>query len=198
MNLPNKLTVMRIALTFVMTVFLTVTVPFGKTLALAVFVAASVTDYWDGRLARRHNRITAFGQFMDPLADKILVSAAFVSFVAIGRIVPAWVVIIIISREFLVTGLRLLASNEGKLLPAGPLGKHKTIWQIVGIIVIMVGLAVQEDVLPRVAAAAVWRDAFARYFHVAAYAVSMLIAVLTVLSGVAYLWQNRALIRGDI
>ena len=203
MNLPNKLTVARIGLTFVMAVCLTFPggLPFGKTIALAIFVVASITDYWDGRLARRHNIVTAFGELMDPLADKILVSAAFISFVALPKIVPAWVVITIICREFLVTGLRLLAANRAKILPAGTIGKHKTLWQIIVIIVIMVGLALREDILPHLPPYA-WvtalADGFPRYFRVVTYALSSLTAILTVVSGAMYMWVNREIFVNDL
>ena len=151
MNVPNKLTISRIGLTFVMVVFLTFpSIPFGKTLALFTFALAALTDWWDGILARRLDRVSVFGQLMDPLADKILVGAAFVSFVAIDRpppcdqslpIVPAWIVITLISREFLITGLRLLAMQQGRVVPASKWGNHKMIWQTVTISVIMLGLA---------------------------------------------------------
>ena len=202
MNLPNQLTVSRIGLTFLMTVFLTVSsIPFAKTLALLVFIAASITDYWDGRLARRMNNLTAFGKLMDPLADKVLVCAAFVSFVAMQQIVPAWVVITIMTREFLVTGLRLLAASGGKVMQAGWLGKHKTVWQIVVIIVILAGLAIRDDLLPRLPPGQfvdAVMDAYGRYFHNMTYTLSLMTAMLTVVSGVVYLWQNRSLVINEV
>ena len=202
MNLANRLTLSRIGLTFVMTFFLTFpSIQFGKTMALIVFVVASLTDYWDGRIARRANHVTSFGKLMDPLADKILICAAFVSFAAIQQVVPAWVVITIISRDFVVTGLRLVAAGSGSVIPAGALGKHKTGWQIGVIIVISAGLALESDLLPILPATA-WvvalRSHFPVYFRYVTYALSSLAAVLTVVSGVVYLWKNRHLYINDM
>ncbi len=202
MNLPNQLTVARIGMTFLMVVFLTTPgIPFGKTIALAIFVAASITDYWDGRLARSSNRITAFGQLMDPLADKVLVCAAFVSFVAIDQIVPAWVVITIITREFLVTGLRLLAVGKGRILEAGRFGKHKTVWQIVVIVVVITGLALREDLIPLLPVPdfrAVFHEYYSGYFTYLTHLLSAGAAFLTVVSGVVYYWENRDLVMEHI
>lgn len=196
MNLPNKITVGRIGLTFVMVGFLTAVIPFGKTLALLTFGFAGISDWLDGMLARRNGQVSVFGQLMDPLADKILVSAAFVSFTAIHQIVPAWIVITIISREFLITGLRLLAGQKGHVLPAGSWGKHKMIWQTITIVVIMLGLALQEDILPLVlhgAEHATFVDVFSVYFSKTAMFLSLVVGTLTVVSGAIYLWESRDL-----
>jgi CDP-diacylglycerol--glycerol-3-phosphate 3-phosphatidyltransferase len=202
MNVPNQLTVSRIGLTMVMAVLLTLpVVPFGKTLALAVLALASATDYWDGRLARATGRVSAFGQLMDPLADKILVCAAFVSFVAVRQIVPAWIVTTIIMREFVVTGLRLVAATRGQVLPAGRWGKHKMLWQTLAIVVIMLGLALQEDILPLVLAGPRHEPFLAQFqqgFSYLSFGISALVAVLTVLSGAVYLWESRALYLHDM
>lgn len=196
MNLPNKITVGRIGLTFVMVGFLTVVIPFGKTLALLTFGLAGLSDWLDGMLARRDGQVSVFGQLMDPLADKILVSAAFVSFTAIHQIVPAWIVITIISREFMITGLRLLAGQKGHVLPAGNWGKHKMIWQTITIVVIMLGLALQEDLLPLVlhgAEGTAFIDVFNIYFSKTAMFLSLVVGTLTVVSGAIYLWDSRDL-----
>jgi len=201
-NFPNQLTVGRIVLTLVMVVFLTFpSIPWGKTLALVVFLLASLTDYWDGRLARTYGKISVFGQFMDPLADKILVCAAFVSFATQRQIVPAWIVILIISREFLITGLRLLAAQRGEVLSAGRWGKHKMVWQTLAILAIMGGLALREDLLPRLlrgSGADTVTATFEAYFRAAAFVISALVCVLTLVSGGVYLWQNRALYRAQL
>jgi CDP-diacylglycerol--glycerol-3-phosphate 3-phosphatidyltransferase len=148
MNLPNILTLSRVFLIGIMMALLGLTIPFAKSMALGVFVIAGFTDYLDGHIARTRNCITAFGKLMDPLTDKIMVCAAFVSFVEIQlnipskgyvSVVPAWIVVIIIGREFLVTGLRLLAANRGNIISAGKWGKHKTVWQIVAIVIILLG-----------------------------------------------------------
>ena len=197
MNLPNKITVGRIGLTFVMAGFLTSGIPYGKTLALFTFGLAGLSDWLDGYLARKLNRISVFGQLMDPLADKILVSSAFVSFVAI-KVVPAWIVITLISREFVVTGLRLLASQQGKVLPAGPWGKHKMIWQTITIVVIMAGVALQDELLPLVLAPAEqarFMVDFSVYFAKTTMFLTHIVAALTAISGVIYLWDGRNLYR---
>jgi CDP-diacylglycerol--glycerol-3-phosphate 3-phosphatidyltransferase len=196
MNLPNKITVGRIGLTFLMAGFLTSGIPYGKTLALITFGLAGLSDWLDGKLARKFNKITIFGQLMDPLADKILVCAAFVSFVAIHQIVPAWIVITIISREFVVTGLRLLASQRGRVLAAGPWGKHKMIWQTITIVVIMLGLALQEELLPLMFGAGDHARLIAEYniyFINTAKFLSHAVAALTAISGAIYLWDGRDL-----
>ncbi len=203
MNLPNKLTVGRIGLTGVLVVALLwptdgwagVTLPSGKTLALIVFVLACLTDWWDGWLARRQGKETAFGTLLDPLADKILVAAAFICFVdqpsASGHaLVPAWMVLLIVSREFLVTGLRLVAREQGTVLRAEKLGKHKTASQMAAITVILAGLAARQDWgclgydCPR----------FDRAFSRVVLGVMTVTVVLTVWSGLAYLVKNRKLL----
>jgi len=145
-NIPNILTLSRLVLAVVMMVLLSVAFPFASTLALLVFIVAGITDYLDGYLARHVYGVTSFGSLMDPLTDKVLVCAAFVSFVEL-RVTPAWIVVIIISREFLVTGLRLLAASKGEVISAGKWGKHKTIWQIVAISTILLGMAIRNDLL---------------------------------------------------
>ena len=197
-KLPNLLTVSRLLMAFVMAVFLTIPVPFGKTLGLLTFLLAALSDYWDGRLARRSGGITAFGQLMDPLADKILVCAAFICFVAMDQIVPAWIVIIIIAREFMVTGLRMLAAGQGQIISAGRWGKHKTAWQIVVIGIILVGECLRDDILPRCLPPADLPVFLSRYFDrvftAATMVIAILVAMLTVVSGTVYFWRYRGLV----
>jgi len=199
MNLSNQLTVSRFGMAFILTIFLTLPIPFGKTIGLFVFILAALTDYWDGRLARRTGTVTAFGQLMDPLVDKVLICAAFISFVAIHQIVPAWIVIIILTREFMVTGLRLLAANQGRVIPAGRGGKHKTVWQMGVICIILIGLAMREDLLPLMMKGdelQTFLDLYYnKYFNYVTFWLSAMVAVLTVLSGSVYLWQCRYLVR---
>src|SRR5882757_3095640 len=137
MNLPNKLTISRFVLTLAFMVVMFSQIRFRETLALALFSAASLTDYFDGKIARRDNLITNFGILMDPLADKILVCSAFIAFVGLGWM-PAWMVVVIVARELAITGLRLLAASKNVVLAAEGYGKHKTISQIVAIIAILV------------------------------------------------------------
>src|SRR5258708_2099188 len=128
MNIPNQLTVARFGLTVVFLAAFFAREQFADSVALLIFSAAGLTDYWDGKIARRDNLITNFGILMDPLADKILVCSAFIAFV--GRsIIPAWMVVIIVARELAITGLRLLAASKNVVLAAEGYGKHKTISQ---------------------------------------------------------------------
>jgi len=137
MNLPNKLTLARLVLTLAFLGVFFSRMPWGETVALLLFVTASITDHYDGKIARRDGLITNFGILMDPLVDKILVCSAFIAFV--GRdLMPAWMVVIIVTRELAITGLRLLAAAQNIVLAAEGFGKHKTISQIVAIIATLV------------------------------------------------------------
>ena len=119
MNLANKLTFARMVMTIIFLVTLLSSIPYGKTLSLLLFILAAMTDTLDGIVARRYNIVTAFGKLIDPLSDKILVSAAFVSFVQLKEVaIPAWMVIVIISREFMITGLRLVGKTRAHLVGA--------------------------------------------------------------------------------
>ena len=197
MNPANKLTLSRFGIAFVMSIFLTCPIPFGKILALFFFLIAGLTDYWDGRWARNSYGVTAFGQLMDPLADKTLVSAAFISFVALDQLVPAWIVIAIVVREFLVTALRLLAANQGKLIPAGRWGKHKMMWQVAVIFIIIFGLAIREDIFPLFLSPQELQTfliSYDYYFHYITLVISFLAALLTVVSGTIYFWQFKDMV----
>ena len=133
MNLPNKLTLLRIALIVPFLLVLYLDVPFASYIALAVFILASLTDLLDGKIARKYNLITDFGKFADPLADKMLVTAAMLWFVEKGQM-PAWALLIVIVREFAVSGLRMVASDKGRVIAAGWSGKVKTAATMVCII----------------------------------------------------------------
>lgn len=141
MNLPNKLTMFRVILIPFFVVFLLVDItPVDKWIALAVFIIASLTDMLDGKIARKYNLVTNFGKFMDPLADKLLVCSALVCLVAVDRI-PAWMVIVIIAREFTISGFRLVASDNGVVIAASYWGKFKTTFQIIMICLMIADLA---------------------------------------------------------
>lgn len=187
MNLPNKLTVSRLWLAAVFVICFVVTVPGRFSAAFLVFLVASLTDYLDGVIARRRGLITDFGKLMDPLADKILTASAFISLCAIGDF-PAWAVIVIISREFLITGLRSLAASKGVVMPAERLGKHKTAWQMITIIYFLLLLAVGEW------SSAAWIGVAWQLGQIGLVPVTV---ILTVYSGIAYLWKNRSLIETD-
>ncbi len=207
MNLPNKLTIARIGMTglFVAAMLLPAEglirthFPLGKTLALGLFILASLTDWLDGWLARRHGLETTFGALMDPLADKVLVVAAFICFIEQpamrgaphdGPLVQAWMVLLIVAREFLVTGLRLVAREKGVVLKAERLGKHKTISQMVTIIFVLGGLAARED----------WNclgyecAKFDAMFWRLTLGLMFVVVAVTLWSGIAYLAKNRKLL----
>lgn len=174
MNTPNKLTVLRVLLIPFFVAFMMME-PNGwnKWAALAVFVIASVTDWLDGYLARRDHLVTNFGKFMDPLADKLLVCSALICLVEMARI-PGWIVIIIIGREFVISGFRLIASDNGVVIAANYWGKIKTVCQMIMIIVMIANLG----------------GMFLAIEQILIYAS----LALTVISLITYLWQNRSVI----
>ena len=139
MNLPNKLTLLRMAMIPLFVIFMMVQAPFGRYVALAIFVAASLTDTADGYIARKYNLVTDFGKFMDPLADKLLVCSAMICLVHTNEI-PFWIVIIIIAREFIISGFRLVAADNGIVIAASMWGKVKTVFQMVMVIVILLNV----------------------------------------------------------
>ena len=192
MNLPNKLTVSRLLLTPFLLFFLSFSFPLAKSAALLVFIVAGITDYYDGYLARTRYGTSRFGALVDPLADKILVCAAFVSFVEL-QLLSATIVVIIIAREFLVTGLRLLAANEGKIISAGFWGKHKTFWQMVTIIIVLSGLAIRYDWLDHASSETL--ISFDHAFKIVSYLTGGAVAIITVISGFVYFLENRDVIR---
>jgi CDP-diacylglycerol--glycerol-3-phosphate 3-phosphatidyltransferase len=191
MNLPNRLTVGRLFLTMFFVVALGTRFPFHYTTALLLFVVAGITDFVDGEIARRYGLVTDFGKLMDPLIDKVMTAAAFVSLVPLGAI-PAWVAIAVISREFLITGLRLLAVSKNRVLAADPIGKHKTAWQFATVIFFLVLLALNEfgGRLQGPPASAQWHDLWVY----GGLGISSVAVILTVYSGVDYFWRHRALL----
>lgn len=174
MNLPNKLTILRVLMIPIFLVFMLI--PFdgtwAKWVALVLFVVASLTDLLDGKIARKYNLVTNFGKFMDPLADKLLVCSALICFVELN-VIPAWIVIIIISREFIISGFRLVAADEGIVIAAGIWGKLKTVCQMIMTIVLIADIPGLE-----------WLE------HILIYA-SLILAVVSL---VDYLWQNRGVL----
>ena len=141
MNLPNKLTVFRVILIpfFVFFLLYPQVSGYSNYIATAIFIAASLTDFADGKIARKYNLVTNFGKFMDPLADKLLVCAAMICLVETGRL-AAWIVIVIISREFIISGFRLIASDNGIVIAASYWGKFKTTFQMLMIIVLVLDI----------------------------------------------------------
>ena len=193
MNLPNRLTASRFVLTGVFTGLLSSEWRFARTAGLIVFIAAGITDYFDGAIARKRNLVTDFGKLMDPLADKIMMASAFILLVPLDAF-PAWVAIVIISREFAITGLRLLAANKGIVLPSERMGKHKTAWQIATVCFFLLLLAIKEFTNAGFGHSGLW---WGIAWRLGGGALITLALVLTLYSGVGYLWKNRALISSE-
>ena len=193
MNLPNRLTVGRLFLTVVFVGALSVRFPYHDTLSLGLFLLAAVTDYVDGEIARRYAMITDFGKLMDPLVDKIMTTSAFVCLVAL-KAIPAWVAIIVIVREFLITGLRLLAVSQGQVLAADRIGKHKTSWQIATVIYFLALLTLQEWHVLRGDSAG---RPGALLWSYGGWTVSGIAVGLTLYSGLDYLWRHRAMLKTE-
>ena len=191
MNWANRLTVSRLGLTILFVIALNSEWQFARTTALFLFVIAGITDYVDGEIARRYGFITDFGKLMDPLVDKIMIAAAFISLVPL-KAIPAWAATIVVARDFLITGLRLMAATKGLVLPAERLGKHKTSWQIVTVVFFLLLLAIQE--LGYAGDSAAW---WLRAWSDGGRLLVCLTVVLTVYSGLAYAWANRGVVITD-
>lgn len=191
MNWANRLTVSRFFLALVFVLAMSAGWKYGHSIALAVFLIAGITDYADGQIARRFSLITDFGKLMDPLMDKILIAAAFICLVPFHAI-PAWAVVVVVSREFAITGLRMLAISKGRVLAAESLGKHKTFWQIATVIFFMMMLSISElngyDVSKPVPH---W---FGTVWNVGGTILIGAAVVLTLVSGIGYLWKNHGVI----
>ncbi len=194
MNLPNRLTIVRIALVPLYMVLLVLDFPFHYTAALLVFIAASLTDYFDGKIARSRDLVTNLGKFLDPIADKMLTTAAFLVFLALGY-TDVWAVMLVMTREFMVTSVRLMAAGGGKVVAASFSGKLKTVMQYVAIITMMVMLQ--------------WQDICVDYLTFIpslAYQIPIIVAqvciwasvVMTCISGVQYFWEFRHYFSEDI
>lgn len=175
MNLPNRLTILRIILIpFFVFFMLYEGIPYGNWIALSIFAIASLTDMFDGKIARAKKLVTNFGKFMDPVADKLLVCSALICFVDTGKI-PTWIVLIIIAREFIVSGFRLVAAEQGVVLAAGIWGKMKTATQMVMIIVLLA-------------------DFSGTFFFVIEQILIYASLALTIISMCDYIWTNRKLV----
>ncbi len=177
MNLPNKLTVARIAMTALMVLFLLLNGPVWAWLAAAMYIAASLTDFFDGRIARSRGLITNFGKFMDPLADKILNYSVMIVLIP-ERLIPPVALVVILFREFVVSGIRLSAAEQGRVVAANIWGKLKTLVQDLSLVAILILRAVDVAWLEALAAALLW-----------------VCVGLTVISGGVYVWQNRDVLR---
>ncbi|MDD2689376.1 MAG: CDP-diacylglycerol--glycerol-3-phosphate 3-phosphatidyltransferase [Candidatus Omnitrophica bacterium] len=189
MNLANRLTMSRILLTFVFMFFLFCQGLWPKVASLVVFILAALSDLFDGMIAQRRNMVTDFGRLMDPIADKILVLAAFAAFVQM-QLIDAWMFVIIVSREILITSLRLFALNKGKVLSAAKAGKHKTVSQMAVIFSILGFIVLKEAMLTY----STWNPAWEKLFRQGIYLLMMFTVGLTLYSGLSYLWENRKII----
>ncbi len=189
MNIANRLTMLRIFLTFVFMFFLFCHGFWAKLTALILFIIAALSDYLDGKIAKKFNLITDFGRLMDPIADKILVIAAFAAFVQM-QIIEAWMFVIIISREFLITSLRLFALSKGKVLSAAKAGKHKTVSQMVVIFFILGFIVLKETMLTFFT----WNPDWEKFFQQGIYVLMVITVGLTLYSGLSYLWDNRKIV----
>lgn len=165
MNLANRLTMLRIILVPVFLFFIAIKIKYGIYFATAVFIIAALTDTLDGYVARKRNQITKFGKFMDPLADKLIVTAALVSLVELKQL-SSWVVMIIIAREFAITGLRAVAASEGVIIAASKWGKAKTVTQIIAIIATLMQIKYSMVLI-------------------------VIALIITIISGVDYIYKNR-------
>lgn len=176
MNLPNKLTILRVMIIPFFLVFLLVDIlgVYDRWIALALFIAASLTDLLDGYIARKYDLVTNFGKFMDPLADKLLVCSAMIAFVDLGQL-PSWITILIIAREFIISGFRLVASDNGVVIAASYWGKFKTTFQMIMICLLIANI--QNSVVMMITD------------------IVILIAVcLTIISLIDYIVKNRAVL----
>lgn len=174
MNLPNKLTVARVLMIPFFVVFMLTDLggAYAKYISVAIFIVASLTDMLDGKIARKYNLVTNFGKFMDPLADKLLVCSALICLIQLGQL-HAWIVIVIISREFIISGFRLIASDNGVVIAASYWGKFKTTFQMIAVILLIFDF----QVLRPLASACVW-----------------IALALTIISLVDYIWKNRRIL----
>jgi CDP-diacylglycerol---glycerol-3-phosphate 3-phosphatidyltransferase len=172
MNLPNKITIARVfMIPLFLVIFLMPSIPYNNYIAAAIFIIACLTDALDGYLARKYHLITNFGKFADPLADKLLVSSALICFVELG-LVPAWIIIVIIAREFIISGFRLVASDNGVVIAASNIAKFKTTAQMIMSILLIINLDVS-------------------FFNVLEQIFIYLSLILTVVSLIDYLYKNR-------
>lgn len=177
MNLPNKLTMLRVIMIPFFVVFMLADICGGadRWIALGIFIAASLTDLLDGKIARKYNLVTDFGKLMDPLADKLLVSAALICLSAMDRL-EAWIVIVIISREFIISGLRQIAADKGVVIAASYWGKYKTTFQMIMICLLIVNI----DALSLVSAIVTW-----------------IAVILTIISLLDYMIKNKSVFMED-
>ncbi len=194
MNLPNKLSTFRIMLIPIMLIFM-IPIPgadswniflnkYGMIFAVIIFITASLTDYFDGKIARKRNLVTNLGKFLDPIADKLLVISAFIAFASLGRL-TAWFPIIILFREFIVTGVRTIAASKGVIVAAKMFGKIKATLQMIAIIALMI-----EHIL----IVNIGHSAFTNTLTILINVILVLTVIITILSGLTYITDNKSLL----
>ena len=177
MNLPNKLTIMRVILIpfFVFFLLSPYFPAYGNYIAVAIFIVASLTDMLDGKIARKYNLVTNFGKFMDPLADKLLVCSAMICLIELDRL-AAWIVIVIIAREFIISGFRLIASDNGRVIAASYWGKFKTTFQMLMVIVLILDIQMP-------------------FFQILGTVLTYVALILTVVSLIDYIVKNKDVLK---
>ena len=177
MNLPNKLTIMRVILIpfFVFFLLSPYFPAYGNYIAVAIFIVASLTDMLDGKIARKYNLVTNFGKFMDPLADKLLVCSAMICLIQTGQL-AAWIVVIIIAREFIISGFRLIASDNGRVIAASYWGKFKTTFQMLMVIVLILDIQMP-------------------FFQILGTVLTYVALILTVVSLIDYIVKNKDVLK---
>ena len=177
MNLPNKLTIMRVILIpfFVFFLLSPYFPAYGNYIAVAIFIVASLTDMLDGKIARKYNLVTNFGKFMDPLADKLLVCSAMICLIELDRL-AAWIVIVIIAREFIISGFRLVASDNGVVIAASYWGKFKTTFQMLMVIVLILDIQMP-------------------FFQILGTVLTSVALILTVVSLIDYIVKNKDVLK---
>ena len=177
MNLPNKLTIMRVILIpfFVFFLLSPYFPAYGNYIAVAIFIVASLTDMLDGKIARKYNLVTNFGKFMDPLADKLLVCSAMICLIELDRL-AAWIVIVIIAREFIISGFRLIASDNGVVIAASYWGKFKTTFQMLMVIVLILDIQMP-------------------FFQILGTVLTYVALILTVVSLIDYIVKNKDVLK---
>ncbi len=180
MNLPNKLTMFRVILIpfFVFFLLAPYFEGYGNYIAVAIFIIASLTDLLDGKIARKYNLVTNFGKFMDPLADKLLVCSAMICLIDLGQL-ASWIVIIIIAREFIISGFRLVASDNGVVIAASYWGKFKTTFQMLMVIVLMLDITLNQYA----------------WLHILGVVLTYIALALTVISLVDYIVKNKDVLK---
>lgn len=195
MNLANKLTMLRIFLVPLFLIFIAVKdIPYGTFIATFIFIIASLTDQLDGYIARSRNQITNFGKFMDPLADKLLVTAALISLVDL-QVVPAWATVVIIAREFAVSGLRTIAASEGNVIAASKWGKIKTVTQIAAIIALLIQVNVgSSEYLTKLI---LENSLYKNFITYVPQLILFLAVVMTIVSGYDYFHKNKKVINSN-